>query len=93
MGSSYRILLSEEKTKLITKGLYSISRNPLYIGSYISFIGIFLLIPSYSYIISIIILLINNHFRILEEEKNLLEVYKEEYEEYRKKVGGYFIWI
>ncbi|MCK4446353.1 MAG: hypothetical protein KAW56_04655 [Candidatus Marinimicrobia bacterium] len=75
------------------KGLYSISRNPLYVSSYLSFISIFLLVPSWIYIFSMIILLVNNHFRMLEEEKRLLTLYKDEYESYCRNVGKYFIWI
>lgn len=37
---------SENKVNLITKGMYGISHNPIFIGVLIVFIGLFLIIPS-----------------------------------------------
>lgn len=93
LGNSYRILLPGKKIKLITSGLYSLMRNPLYIGAYISFIGIFLMYPSIVFFIFFIIIIVNNHFRILEEEKVLLELYGDEYRSYKKQVKRYFIFF
>ena len=91
LGASYSILLKEDKQKLVTSGLFKIMRNPLYFGANLGFIGIFLMVPSRSFVVSMLILLLNNHFRILEEEKHLLKVYQDEYMEYKKRVGRYFI--
>ena len=92
LGRSYGVLL-QEKQKLITGGLYRMSRNPLYFGNELGLLGIFLIIPSWTYVIAMVILLTNNHFRILQEEKHLLKIYQDEYNEYKKKVGRYFIWF
>lgn len=93
LGNSYRILLSNEKAKLITTGLYSFTRNPLYIGAYISFIGIFLMFPSIIFLILLLIVIVNNHFRIFEEEKALLALFGDEYNNYKKKVKRYFVFF
>ena len=74
LGASYSVLLKEDKQKLVTSGLFKIMRNPLYFGANLGFIGIFLMVPSRSFVVSMLILLLNNHFRILEEEKHLLKV-------------------
>jgi len=92
LGRSYGVLL-QEKQKLITGGLYRMSRNPLYFGGNLGYWGIFLLIPSWSYVIALVIMLTNNHFRILQEERHLLKIYKDEYQEYKERVGRYFIWF
>lgn len=47
MGNSWRLGLNrKEKTDLITKGLYQYSRNPVYLGLMISYIGFFLMLPN-----------------------------------------------
>jgi protein-S-isoprenylcysteine O-methyltransferase Ste14 len=47
MSNSWRIGIDEtNKTELKTKGIFSISRNPIFLGMIISVIGIFLIIPN-----------------------------------------------
>ncbi|MBK7524567.1 MAG: DUF1295 domain-containing protein [Saprospiraceae bacterium] len=44
MSNSWRIGIDEEnKTKLVTEGIFSISRNPIFLGMIISVLGLFLL--------------------------------------------------
>jgi len=47
MRQYWKIGIDEKnKTELITKGLFSISRNPIFLGMILSTVGIFLIIPS-----------------------------------------------
>ncbi len=47
MQDSWRIGIDyNEKTTLITGGLFSISRNPIFLGILISYVGFFLLMPN-----------------------------------------------
>ena len=47
MRDSWRIGIDyDEKTTLITGGLFSISRNPIFLGMLISYVGFFLLMPN-----------------------------------------------
>jgi protein-S-isoprenylcysteine O-methyltransferase Ste14 len=47
MSSSWRIGLDEtNKTKLITHGIFSVSRNPVFLGMMLTVFGIFLIIPN-----------------------------------------------
>lgn len=94
MQDSWRAGIPEkDSTSLVTCGIYRISRNPaflgfdlIYIGIGISFFNIILLVVS---IVGIVMM----HLQILEEEKFLVEAFGTGYEEYRKQVGRYFIWI
>lgn len=94
MQDSWRAGIPEkDSTSLVTRGIYRISRNPvflgfdlIYIGIGISFFNIILLVVS---IVGIVMM----HLQILEEEKFLVEAFGTGYEEYRKQVGRYFIWI
>lgn len=47
MQHSWRIGIDEvNKTELRTKGIFSISRNPIFLGMMVSMLGLFLLIPN-----------------------------------------------
>jgi len=77
--------------KPITSGLYKISRNPQMVMLYFVGIGSSIVIGSYIAIILLIIGQFLSHFRILGEEKRLLEQYGDSYKDYMKKVPRYFL--
>lgn len=75
----------------IVKGIYKISRNPMYFFATVGYFGIS--IASGSLIMFILILLFSGfqHLQILNEERYCLKTYGKEYQEYMKKVPRYFI--
>ena len=75
--------------KLITTGIFSISRNPFFVSIEIYFAGIALLIPSFFFIAIALSTIISIHFFILKEEKFMGENYGEEYKKYIRKVRRY----
>jgi len=90
-GDSFRVGIDDEKPdKLITHGMFSISRNPIYV-SFISFLFGFILV--HMNIASIVMLfcffipLI--HRQIKREEEFMKGHYGEQYAEYCKKVRRY----
>jgi protein-S-isoprenylcysteine O-methyltransferase Ste14 len=91
LGLSARVYLPGQKTRLITSGVYGFSRNPAYVGVYLSYLGIFLLLPSLIYLIGLCLFLVQQHFKILREEDFLKESFGAEYEEYRQRVGRYLL--
>jgi protein-S-isoprenylcysteine O-methyltransferase Ste14 len=47
MRSSWRIGIDEKnKTELVTRGVFSLSRNPIFLGMILSILGLFLIIPN-----------------------------------------------
>jgi protein-S-isoprenylcysteine O-methyltransferase Ste14 len=47
MSTSWRIGIDEKNdTKLVTNGIFSISRNPIFLGMIVSVLGLFLIIPN-----------------------------------------------
>ena len=87
MANSWRIGIDENnKTKLVTKGVFSISRNPIFLGIMITNIGLFLVIPNAFtlLIISLSTLSINTQIRL--EEEFLKREFGNEYIEYAEKV-------
>lgn len=74
---------------LKTRGIYAISRNPIYLGLHILTIGFSLIIPTWITFLSIIIFIINFHYRIRLEEKELEQCFGNDYIEYKRKVFRY----
>ena len=77
----------------IRKGMYKISRNPMYLFASLVVAGIALM--CHSVIMGVIVILhsILQHFIILEEEKFCLEKYGEEYKEFKERVPRYLLFF
>jgi protein-S-isoprenylcysteine O-methyltransferase Ste14 len=79
-----------QKTQLVTTGIYKYSRNPGFIGIDLFSIGIALLFSNLLNVIFSAILILVLQLQILEEEKYLSTVFGEEYLNYRNKTSRYF---
>ena len=89
-GDSFRVGIDENKPdKLITNGMFAISRNPIYVCFLLFFTGLFLIHRNIVIAVGIILFALAIHRQILREERFLLAHYGEEYEDYRKKVRRY----
>lgn len=89
--SSLRFGLNKNNLgKLITSGIFSVSRNPFFLSVELFFIGVALIFPSLFFIATAVFSIVGIHFFILKEEKFMIESYGESYSAYRKKVPRYF---
>lgn len=91
MRDSWRAGVSKtDKTELVTKGIYKISRNPAFLGFDLMYLGILLMFFNLVlYIVSLLAMLIF-HLQIVNvEEEFLLEAFGDEYLRYKKKVCRY----
>jgi len=79
--------------RLVTGGLYRISRHPQQLMFFISFLGICIAIGSWLALLIQIISSLFLHFRILAEEKACLERYGDSYRDYMKRVPRYFLFF
>lgn len=80
----------EEKTELVTTGIYSISRNPAFLGFDLMYIGI--LITFFNWILCVVtcVVMVLFHLQIVNvEEDFLIEAFGDEYIKYCKKVCRY----
>lgn len=77
----------EDSTSLVSSGIYSISRNPMYLGMLILlvfyglFLGdglVFLMLPIFIWYM--------NSFQIKPEEEMMIELFGDEYKDYQKRV-------
>ncbi len=91
LGKSWRIGIDREKPgALKTSGIYAFSRNPVYISLDMIVTGTFLLHGYLLFLLLTIAIMLTLHIQILEEEKFLLQIYKEEFIDYCSRVGRYF---
>jgi len=89
LGNSFRIGSPNESTALKTGGLFSLSRNPMYIGVYCTLLG------STLYTLNPIVLLVSlfvvavHHKIALAEEAHLRQAFDSEYADYCRRVRRY----
>lgn len=74
---------------LNTTGLYSISRNPMYVAFFIYFLGCCILTGSWLLLIILVVFQISVHFLIISEERWCKDQFGEKYLEYMESVNRY----
>ena len=80
-------LKPSDATALVTEGMYRYSRNPMYLGLLLLTIASTIWFGSwFGIIINILFIFLINFLQIIPEEEALLEIFGEEYEEYKKNV-------
>ena len=80
---------SKQNTKLVTNGIYNISRNPAFVGFDLLYIGCAMAFPNIINLFLTIFALIMFHIQILGEEKYLMHEFGEEYLLYKEGVARY----
>lgn len=81
----------EDKTNLVMTGIYSISRNPAFLGFDLMYIGILITYFNWYLCFATVIAVIFFHLQIVNvEEAFLLEAFGNEYLQYKSKVCRYF---
>jgi protein-S-isoprenylcysteine O-methyltransferase Ste14 len=79
-----------EPPKVITKGVFSMVRHPVYLGSILALLGLIIMTLSLLSVIIWVITVIFYYFISRYEEKLLLSRFGKEYEDYMKKVPMLF---
>lgn len=91
MRDSWRAgISSDEKTELVTGGIYSISRNPAFVGFDLTYIGLFLCFANWLNLVVTVGTVAVFHLQILQEERYLLSRKDIDYEAYYSRVRRYF---
>ena len=76
-----------ETTALVTSGMYRYSRNPMYLGLVLLTIAATIFFGTWLGIVIIVaFIFLLNFLQIIPEEEALLDIFGEEYVEYKKKV-------
>jgi len=80
----------DEKTKLVTSGIYAYSRNPAFLGFDLIYIGELLMFFNWCLLVMTLLAVIMLHLQIVNvEEDFLITAFGDEYLTYRKKVCRY----
>jgi len=89
LGSSLRVGLPETPTTLQTKGIYSISRNPIYLGVFLICIASCIFFPNPINIALTLYGMYVHNSIILGEEKFLSNNFGKAWEDYSSRVRRY----
>ena len=90
-GNSFRVGIDKENPdKLVTRGIFSISRNPIYVSFIYFFLGLVMMHFNIALLVLVLCFFIPIvHRQILREEKFMKQYYGKQYAEYCEKVRRY----
>ncbi len=90
LGASWRIGIEESASPgLVTGGMYQFCRNPIFLGMFITLIGLALLMPTWISAAVLIGSLVCVRSQVLEEEVYLSATYRDAYRRYASRVGRF----
>lgn len=77
----------QKSSVLVTNGPFRFSRNPMYFGMVVIFVGIAIVLGNYLSLIGAIAFLVTMHLKFIPfEEVKMAETFGAEYTEYKRKV-------
>ena len=90
MKTSWRVGIPEEKTALITNGIYKWSRNPAFVGFDLLYLSMCLMFFNIPLVLVSVWAAVMLHLQILQEENHMYHMCGSEYETYKKHTLRYF---
>lgn len=89
-GDSWRVGFDVKSPgALVTGGIFSISRNPIYLSLDLWFIGTFLINGTLIFLVFAALAIANMHWQIRQEEAFLSSLYGQPYQDYCTRTGRY----
>ncbi len=89
MKNSWRVGIPEEKTELITGGIYKWSRNPAFVGFDLLYLSVCLMFFNLPLLLVSIWAAVMLHLQILQEEEHMKHMFGEAYDKYKKHTLRY----
>jgi protein-S-isoprenylcysteine O-methyltransferase Ste14 len=90
MGASWRVGIEEGvRPGLVTRGVFRVSRNPIYVAVLMALVGFTILLPTWPIALALLAASVGIRRQVLEEETYLLRTYGAEYERYAGTVGRF----
>lgn len=94
LGKNWSLSVQKkENHELIQNEIYKIVRHPIYTGLLLLFIGNAIIVGDYRGIIAVLIVFISFWYKLLKEEKLLIENFGNQYIEYKKKTKALIPYI
>lgn len=90
LGVNFRMMLPKERTNLVTHGIYAHIRHPIGLSVILFVIGLFFIVPNLLSLLNLMCNVIVYNSKANFEEQYLLKVHKEEYKNYKERVGKFF---
>ncbi len=90
MKNSWRVGIPEEKTALVTGGIYQWSRNPAFVGFDLLYVSICLMFFNIPLALVSVWAAVMLHLQILQEEEHMEKMFGEAYVEYKKHTMRYW---
>src|SRR5215203_5853606 len=87
MGKSWRIGIdTENKTDLVEKGLFAVSRNPIFLGMRLALFGFFLTLPNALTLLAVVLADVLMQIQVRLEEEHLKGLHGTRYAEFTGRV-------
>ena len=84
-------LRPENTSTLVTDGIYTMSRNPMYLGMAIILTGVALMMGCLSPLgMPLVFCIVVTLMQIIPEERSLSEIFGTDYDNYKNSVGRWF---
>ena len=91
MGESWRIGIDQKhRTNLVPRGVFSLSRNPIFLGMMVTLFGLFLVIPNALTLLTLALGVVLIQIQVRLEEEFLAKSHGDEYTEYRRRIRRWF---
>ena len=90
MRDSWRVGIPEERTALVTSGIYQWSRNPAFLGFDLLYLSVCLMFFNLPLLAASLWAAVMLHLQILQEEDHMRAMFGEEYHAYTKRTLRYF---
>jgi protein-S-isoprenylcysteine O-methyltransferase Ste14 len=93
MGGSWRVGIDDRPTLLVTGGLFSLARNPIFSGMFLSLAGVVLITPAPWTLFGFAVALVLIYLQVRLEERHLTSVHGHAYTAYAARVGRFVPWL
>jgi protein-S-isoprenylcysteine O-methyltransferase Ste14 len=89
-GASFRVGIDvDQPGRLVTTGIFAVSRNPIYVGFFVFLVGQLLVFPNWVPLIYLVAAAALFHRQVLREEEFMRQRYGYEYADYCRRVRRY----
>jgi protein-S-isoprenylcysteine O-methyltransferase Ste14 len=86
MGKSWRIGVDKDvATELVSRGLFKLTRNPIFLGMRVMLLGVFLTLPNLLSFTTLILGEVLMQIQVRLEEEHLLKLHGVAYQQYQKQ--------
>jgi protein-S-isoprenylcysteine O-methyltransferase Ste14 len=89
-GNSFRVGIDvDQPGRLVTTGIFAVSRNPIYVGFFVFLVGQLLVFPNWIPLIYLVAGTVLFHRQVLREEEFMRQCYGHVYNDYCRHVRRY----